>query len=119
MPKPAEPAGAVIEGVIQVEQQRRARSKQQGDGADGGCGIRHVVEKAEAVAEILEAGRQAANGNRLLVELQVGLISQDASDQGQDGGGIMQCSRPTRTDIKLAQGLEPQPMSDFRVWGGS
>ena len=36
MPEPAEPTGAVIEGVIQVEQQGRAGFEQFGAGAD--CG---------------------------------------------------------------------------------
>lgn len=46
-PEPAEPAGAVVEGVIEVEQQWRAWFEQGGAGADDGGGIGHVVEHAE------------------------------------------------------------------------
>ena len=88
VPEPAEPAGAVVEGVIEVEQQRRAGFEQLGAGADGGSSIGRVVEHAEAVAEILRVGRQATGGHRGLVELHIGLISQGASGHCQGAGGI-------------------------------
>ena len=88
VPEQAEPAGAVIELVIEVEQQRRAGFEQFGAGADGGGGIGHVVEHAEAITKILGVGRQAAGGHRGLVELHFGLIGQGASGHGQGAGGI-------------------------------
>ena len=72
VPEPAKPAGAVSERVVEMEQQRRAGFEQVGAGADSGGGIGHVVKHAEAIAEILRVGRQAASGHRGLVELHMG-----------------------------------------------
>jgi hypothetical protein len=47
-----------------------------------------VVEHAEAVAEILGAGQQAAGGHGGLVELHVGLIGQGLAGHSQGAGGI-------------------------------
>ena len=95
-PEQAEPAGAVVECIIEVEQQRRAGFEQVGAGADGGGGIGHVVEHTEAVAEILGVGRQAAGGHGGLVELHVGLISEGAYGHGQ-GAGRIDAVQPAHT----------------------
>ncbi len=63
LPEPAEPAGAVVEGVIEVRQERRAGFEQVVAGADGGSGVRHVVEHAEGVADALTVRPQAAGGH--------------------------------------------------------
>ena len=53
-----------------------------------GGGIGHVVEHAEAGAEILGVGRQAAGGHGGLVELHIGLIGQGMAGYREGAGGI-------------------------------
>ena len=87
-PEQAEPAGAVVEGVIEVEQQRCAGFEEVGGGADGGGGVGHVVEHAEAVAEILGTGRQTTGSHGGLQEVHIGLICQGLTGHTQGAGGI-------------------------------
>jgi len=72
LPEPAEPAGPVVEGVVEVEQQGRTGFEQLGARVDcSGC-IGHVVEHAEGVAEVLTVRGQSATGHGGLVEVDVG-----------------------------------------------
>ena len=60
----------------QVGDELLGAGRQAADQQAGGIG--HVVEHADAVAEILRVGRQAAGGHRGLVELHIGPISSQA-----------------------------------------
>ena len=47
------PAGAVVEGVMEVEQQRRAGLEQLNAGADGGWSVWNVLQETEIISKVL------------------------------------------------------------------